>query len=371
MIIQSLLKLGLIVLVSNLWSCVLLAQVEDPFSSGTESKITPSAAAEARQLARLSKKPDITLAKDLIEPESELVFELGRLISGTDYLLELNIVSKLKTKLTFDAINASCGCLSAIPKELTVEPEATLPLKTLFRSPTEEGAFEKVVVLTDSTNLASVRVLIKGTAQDLLTLESTGFSVAQRGLHSFKVNAKLNFPNVDFRTLVYRINSSEFAGWRFEPTGPTDAIAYFDIVVVNDEIEQSAKLQVRDVSGNAQCEIPLRVVKSGKPKSQPSEIILRKRSNGEIQGKAIIQMRGLPDLVRDKAEMTLVGKIEQADGQVSAIELNAIVKSVGAIAVLAEVTLPADVVPTNNAKMYVEFTALGESFSVPMVLFKE
>ncbi|MFO0939354.1 MAG: DUF1573 domain-containing protein [Pirellulales bacterium] len=344
----------------------LFGQVLDPF--GNDSK--PSDSTSNTSL-RLSQKPDLIYAQNLFDLDKDLVFDLGRLVSGCDYLVELNITSKLKNDLKFDKIKASCGCLGGIPKELTLKPDTALPIRTLFTAPGEQGTFEKQIVLDDSASLARLKVTVKGSTEPLVMLANSAFAVGKPGRYTFETKAKLNFPDYDFGKLLFRIDSAEFAGWRFIPTSSTEAAAYFDVVVTDEELEQTARLTIRDVPNKLKGTIQLRVIKASKPTSRPSEIILRKREDGSIRGRAIIQMQGLPDTVRENSEVKLKGKVlDPADNVESSFELTANLKPISAIGVFAEISLPKEMVITEK-KLFVLFEVGNESFSVPMSVFKE
>lgn len=344
-----------------------LAQNSDPFGSSLQGPTSnPSVD------SRLTQKPDATSDHDLADIQNGLVVDLGRIVSGSDYLVELNITSKSKQDLRFHSLKPSDSSLEAISKGLNLKPGTAAPFRFSLKSPRKQGPFENRFVLEDPASRSRFIVTIQGSTQELVTLEKSEFNVGKAGHYTFETKATLNFPEIDFRKLLFRVNSSEFAGWRFVPTSESKATAYFDLVISAEDFEQSASLEIRDVPYKFLGNVPLRVIKSGKPKSLPSEIVLRRRKDGSIRGSATIQMPGLPELVRENYSVTLKGKIlDPSDSSESNIELDAILRPISPTGVFAEVTLPQEIAANSDRKMSVQFEAGGESLWVPMRLQKD
>lgn len=241
-----------------------------------------------------------------------------------------------------------------------------------IKSPRKQGPFENRFVLEDTASRSRIIVTIQGATQELVTVEKSEFNVGKAGHYTFETKATLNFPEIDFRKLLFRVDSNEFAGWRFIPTSESKATAYFDLVISDADFEQSASLEIRDVAYKFLGNVPLRVMKSSKPKSQPAEIVLRQRKDGSIRGSATVQMQGLPEMVRENYNVTLKGKIvNPSDSSDSKIELEARLRPIGPIGVDAEVTWPREIAANSDRKMAVLFEAGGESLWVPMRLQKE
>ncbi len=369
---RSLSKLG--VLIATFCGVLLIstfelahAQSSDPFGSSEERDSIPSVD------SRLTQKPDITSDHDLADIKNGLVVDLGRIVSGSDYLVELNITSKSKQDLRFHSLKPSDSSLEAITKVLSLKPGTATPFRFSLKSPRKQGPFENRFVLEDPASRSRFIVTIQGSTQELVTLEKSEFNVGKAGHYTFETKATLNFPETDFRKLLFRVNSSEFAGWRFVPTSDTKATAYFDLVISDEDFEKSASLEIRDVPYKFLGNVPLRVIKSSKPKSLPSEIVLRQHKDGSIRGSATIQMPGLPELVREKYNVTLKGKILNPSDSAtkSNIELDARLRPISPTGVDAEVILPQEIAANSDSKMSVLFEAGGESLWVPMRFQKD
>ena len=342
------------------------SQNSDPFGSFEERDSVPSVN------PKLTQKPDITSAHDLADIQNGLVVDLGRIVSGSEYLVELNITSKSKQLLRFHSLKPTDASLEAISKELSLKPGSASSFRLSIKSPRKQGPFENRFVLEDTASRSRIIVTIQGATQELVTVEKSEFNVGKAGHYTFETKATLNFPEIDFRKLLFRVDSNEFAGWRFIPTSESKATAYFDLVISDADFEQSASLEIRDVAYKFLGNVPLRVMKSSKPKSQPAEIVLRQRKDGSIRGSATVQMQGLPEMVRENYIVTLKGKIvNPSDSSDSKIELEARLRPIGPIGVDAEVTWPREIAANSDRKMAVLFEAGGESLWVPMRLQKE
>lgn len=92
------------------------SQNSDPFGSFEERDSIPSVN------PKLTQKPDITSAHDLADIQNGLVVDLGRIVSGSEYLVELNITSKSKQLLRFHSLKPTDASLEAISKELSLKP---------------------------------------------------------------------------------------------------------------------------------------------------------------------------------------------------------------------------------------------------------